>query len=60
MLTSDLHRRNKVADTIRRRASSSATRRYTASLPQFEVDAELPAEMGAMLKQLEKQEKKRR
>lgn len=59
MLTSDLHR-NKVADTIRRMASSPATRRYAAALPQFELPTDLPADMAAMLKLLDKQERKRR
>jgi hypothetical protein len=59
MLTSELHRL-KVADTIRRMASSPATRRYTAALPQFEVDRNIPADMADMLEKIEKREKKNR
>jgi hypothetical protein len=60
MLTSDVHRRNKIADNIRRMASSPNTRRYVAALPQFEVDPDIPADMAAMLKRLAKAEKRSR
>ncbi|WP_137113297.1 MULTISPECIES: hypothetical protein [Mesorhizobium] len=59
MYTSGLHR-NQVADTIRRLVTSPATRRYAAALPQFEIDAEIPADMAAKLKRLAKVEKKPR
>ena len=58
MLTSDVQRRNPVADTIRRLSSSPDTRRYAASLPQFEVDPDIPEEMSVMLDRLSKQEKR--
>ncbi|MGC4024714.1 MAG: hypothetical protein QM744_05905 [Mesorhizobium sp.] len=59
MYASDLHR-NRVADTIRRLVASPDTRRYAAALPQFEIDTEIPADMTAKLKRLEKAEKKMR
>ncbi|MCO5064168.1 MAG: hypothetical protein M9924_07090 [Rhizobiaceae bacterium] len=45
---------------IRRMVSSPATRRYAASLPQFEVPADLPPDMDEMLRRLEKLENRRR
>lgn len=59
MNTSDIHRHDRVANAIREMASSSETRRYTAALPQFEVDSDLPEDMTAMLKQMEKLKKTR-
>jgi hypothetical protein len=48
-----------VPQAIRRLASSPTTRRYAATLPEYQTIAELPKYMADMLKRLEDLENKR-
>ena len=49
-----------VAQALRRRAISSDNRRDLTRLPQFRVEQDLPAELSALLGQLDRAERRYR